>query len=1208
VELVTALQPVAQSIPRSEVGILGSFEVYRDGVRLPTDRWQNRISRLFKLLVTAPDHRMSRDDLIEILWPATAPQAGASNLRLLVHLLRQALAREESAPEGRESRCSAIVTHGGWVALNPDWTWEVDLDRFEQLALSEELQDRENAAALWRGQPLPEDRYDDWSLPIRQRIERVYRDLCLGLARNGRHLGSPQRAVQWLERILDHDPLDEEALQELLSLLADMGRRTEALQRYRHFERRLDEELDLRPTQETFAVVTGLHAPDGYAEDAGFTSSLQLERVDLGNHIVPLIPSYPFPSSPSLVGRGAQLGLLLHALATRRTGDSSRHGGRRGPLLLLVEAEAGLGKSRLLGEVARSAREEGMLTLAGGCYEQEGSIPYGPMHDALLDYLRRQPRPLLDAQLADRLPALARVIPEAEAQGTGAAPLSSAEGEGERLRLFSAIASVLEGISRDIPLVLLLDDLHWADDASLQLLHFLHRQPTLSRACIVGAYRAEEVVEGSLLAQLAIEVRAMESGHVLSLPPLQEADLTVLLEDQLGGRCSERLARAVSSRSAGNPFFAVQIVRLLQQEGRIGSEQGVWDVQADAPFDLPETVREVVARRLRRLDRVEREALMLAAVLGREVHYPALESMWRGTEDDLFLALDGAVGSRVLSATESGYVFRHPVLWEVVYQRIPTHRRPSLHRRAALALEAVYGDHADDHAAELAWHALATGDRERTLHYSLRAGDCARAAFAHEEAEGHYRAALPFARGVEEAEILEKLGAVLRATGRYDEAVSVLEQAAVTHQGTNHLERLGHVAAEIARVHALRATPDQGIARLRGMLELFTGHAPSPALAQLYLSLTELSYLVGDYREQLAAAKQARAMARELGEDRLAAHAEVAQGDALGNLGKLHSARRVLEGAIPRLEIAGDIDTCAFALSVAAWLSLDLGEFERSRSSVERALALAEQCGMRAEIEMAELTLGRTLLFLGHWTQARDIFERAVTMHDAADWSWGAAHRLFCLGEVDLLEGKLEAASRHLEECVEAARARGHLEIVPRAHRAMAERDLLRGDARSAVRRLEPFGSEEGMRGTDALVVLAAAYLEQGDEVQAEDTVTKAMRRASKEHNLLGQLEALRVRAALDARRGLRENAASALEAALSSARGMPYPYGEALVLYDAGKVYASVGRLEQARDRLDEALAIFQGLGAQPYIARTQQALVRLAAPGMEADVRARQ
>ena len=98
---MTALQPVAQSIPRSEVGILGSFEVYRDGVRLPTDRWQNRISRLFKLLVTAPDHRMSRDDLIEILWPATAPQAGASNLRLLVHLLRQALAREESAPEGR---------------------------------------------------------------------------------------------------------------------------------------------------------------------------------------------------------------------------------------------------------------------------------------------------------------------------------------------------------------------------------------------------------------------------------------------------------------------------------------------------------------------------------------------------------------------------------------------------------------------------------------------------------------------------------------------------------------------------------------------------------------------------------------------------------------------------------------------------------------------------------------------------------------------------------------------------------------------------------------------------------------------------------------------------------------------------------------------------------------------------------------------------
>ena len=266
-------RPSVESRSRFDVRILGPFEVYRDGVRLPTERWQKRIGRLFKLLVTAPDLRVSRDALVETLWPETSPQAGMSNLRLLVHLLRHVLTSQEASTdsdslrsgrhEARPTQSLAVVTQGGWVALNPAWIWELDLDRFERLARSDEQHARVEAASLYRGEPLPEDRYDDWATPVRERIQRTWRSLCLGLAHQYTRDGSLPRAVQWVERVLESDPLDEEAVRELMGLLGQLRRRAEALQRYRQFERRLDEELDLRPAPETFAVVADLRASAG---------------------------------------------------------------------------------------------------------------------------------------------------------------------------------------------------------------------------------------------------------------------------------------------------------------------------------------------------------------------------------------------------------------------------------------------------------------------------------------------------------------------------------------------------------------------------------------------------------------------------------------------------------------------------------------------------------------------------------------------------------------------------------------------------------------------------------------------------------------------------------------------------------------------------------------------------------------------------------
>jgi predicted ATPase len=350
-----------------------------------------------------------------------------------------------------------------------------------------------------------------------------------------------------------------------------------------------------------------------------------------------------------------------------------------------------MGKTRLLAEIAKRAREAGMLTLAGGSYEQEGKLPYGPIHDALLDYIRAQPEEVLNIQLEGLIAELARIIPELRAHipDIGEPPMS--DPESQRLRLFSTVAQVLEHISQDSPLVLLLDDLHWADEATLQLLHFLLRQPVLSRVLMVGAYRREEVAEETALAQLTGEVERAPLTKTLTPSPLKEAELAALISERLGRSCSEDLVSTLHERSAGNPFFAVQMLRLLQQEGRLVETEAGWKLAGGTAVELPTEIRKTIARRLRGLPMEGREALTLGAVLGREFGHVQLEALWEGNERSLFAALDTALTAQVLTETEEGHAFAHPLLWEVVHDRVPAGRRMRLHQKAGLELEMLYG-------------------------------------------------------------------------------------------------------------------------------------------------------------------------------------------------------------------------------------------------------------------------------------------------------------------------------------------------------------------------------------------------------------------------------------------------------------------------------------------------------------------------------------
>ncbi|HEX8917954.1 MAG TPA: BTAD domain-containing putative transcriptional regulator [Chloroflexota bacterium] len=243
--------------------LLGPFVLLRDGVPVDTAHWQRRVETLFKLLAVAPERRRLRDELIEILWPHTSAETGAANLRLLTHRLRSTLT------EGTPGNGPApVLAERGWVFLNPAHDWELDLDQLVAAvaAAGHDPQKLEAAAELYRGEPLLEDRYDDWAVPARESAQRAWRELCLRLGAIYLRDSHAERAVSWFERSLQTDPLDEEALRGLLRALSGEGRRSDALRLYAAFEQRLRAEMNASPAPETVALAerirTGEGAPD----------------------------------------------------------------------------------------------------------------------------------------------------------------------------------------------------------------------------------------------------------------------------------------------------------------------------------------------------------------------------------------------------------------------------------------------------------------------------------------------------------------------------------------------------------------------------------------------------------------------------------------------------------------------------------------------------------------------------------------------------------------------------------------------------------------------------------------------------------------------------------------------------------------------------------------------------------------------------------
>jgi tetratricopeptide (TPR) repeat protein len=523
--------------------------------------------------------------------------------------------------------------------------------------------------------------------------------------------GHPAQLIGELEGLVRTHPLRERLRGQLMLSLYRSGRQAEALEAYQDARRTLTEELGIEPGRELRELQQAILNQDPALERAE-ERSLPSDGVRA-----------PF------VGRNRELEELLAGLDDAFAG--------RGRLFLLV-GEPGIGKSRLAEELVAQARHRGARVLVGRCWEAGGAPAYWPWVQSLRAHVRDADPERLRSQLAGGAAELAQLLPELRELFPDLREPPALESESARFRLFEGASAFLRSIAETRPLVLVLDDLHAADEPSLLLLQFLARELVDSRLLVVAAYRDVDPTPTSPLTAAVTELARESATTSVPLAGLHKGDVARFVQLISGEEPSDELVAAIYDETEGNPLFVGEIVRLLAAEGDLDGSDG-------GRLLIPQSVRDVIGRRLRHLSEESNRVLTLASVLGREFGLDALSHLAAVAENELLDTLDEAMAARVVSDVPDSprrLRFAHVLIRDALYDGLTTARRVRLHRLALEALEALYGEEPGAHLAELAYHSIAGSDFERGVRYAESAGDRALEFLAYEEAVRLYVTAL----------------------------------------------------------------------------------------------------------------------------------------------------------------------------------------------------------------------------------------------------------------------------------------------------------------------------------------------------------------------------------------------------------------------------------------------------------------------------------
>lgn len=1013
-------------MPRLTLTLLGGFQARLEpggACRLPTRKAQ----ALLAYLAVPSGQAHPRDKLASLLWGGVSQESARASLRQALFALRTVL---------RPVKPPAIVQSADTLALDPAAV-EVDVGTFERLARQDTPEALEQAAALYQGDFLDgfaveEAPFEEWLVSQRERLRELALEALARLLGHHRQRGALEPAVHAAIRLLALDPLQEPVHRSLMRLYLGLGRRGAALRQYQHCVGVLQRELGLDPEPETKALYQEVlrHRPGGRA-------IAEVERaVEPPASAAGPAPWLAWPRAEGpLIGRGEEMA-RLRAAFTR--------GGRRPAVAVL--GEAGVGKTRVISELAAEAEAAGMRVLLGRSYESERVLPFGPWVDAL-----RPARGDLTGLGPHWRAELAHLIPEVGVPD--AAPRAAADS----LQLFEAVLEALRHLGRQRPLFLALEDLHWADEMSARLLAFVGRRLAAEPVVIAMTAREEELPDTPVLRHALEDLEREGALSVVRLGPLSRPDTMALVRQHARAGAEPAELAGLGERAwlagEGNPLVTVEMVRAHAEGGAPGHGAGL---------RLPERVRAIVIRRLERLSERARNLAAMAAVIGREFEFPLLQEATGAGEVEVAEGIEELVRRRILQGAEEGFGFTHERVREIAYAELLGVRRRAMHGAVAAALERTHAGRLDGIYDRLAYHYVQADVPAKAADYLARFARQVTRAYAHDDAVRAYEEALrqverlpPLEADARRLDIVPRLTRSLMFLGRFEDARDLLlaQRARVEALDNPSLSSqyqlvLAHVyaflgdrdrAAESARLalaFADRAEdpatmgkafyvlamegwwagdPERGIQDGRRAITLLGPTGERWWLGQAHFAVAANYVLLGEFDAALEAAREAAVIGDAIGDPRV-------QTPAAWLAGTIHALRGEWDAGVAAgrrsLDYSPDPLNQADALGWCGLAYLEKGDPAGAIELLEQSVEHWSRFRVRSVQGGFRILLGHACLMQGDADRATKLAEEGLAHTRQTGYRLGVGWGERLLALIARRQGRSEEARSHLEQAL----------------------------------------------------------------------------------------------------------------------------------------------------------------------------------------------